>query len=325
MIKLFKYLFCIICLSALSSNAQNSDFIPTLYRSVPTLLNPAAVGSSDYLRLRAGARLETLGIHGAKKNFIGTADAPYKIKEQNIGAGLIINNASFDYFRNIIIEGQGSYRIPLKKGFLSAGISIGYFHTTFQGDKINSDSNISEGEINEELPREKVKGGSLDFGLGIRYETELLSIGISGLHLNNPKLTLSNKGNMNTDLPHVESNLPASIYFETSGNIPIKNSLFKLQPSLVLGTDFSHISSVLDLGVTWKDMVTFGLDYRWKKAAGIFAAVTIKDFFIGYSWEYQTVADKKRSSGNHELIIGYQFRLIQPKKGIYRQRSIRLM
>lgn len=58
--------------------AAQTDATFTQYYNVPTYYNPAAVGQTDLLRIRGGARLQWLGIDNAPKTFAATADMPFK-------------------------------------------------------------------------------------------------------------------------------------------------------------------------------------------------------------------------------------------------------
>lgn len=64
------------------------------YYEIPTFYNPAAVGSTEYLRIRGGARLQWVGIDNAPRSFIGTADMPFKFGNKRVGFGLIASQES---------------------------------------------------------------------------------------------------------------------------------------------------------------------------------------------------------------------------------------
>ena len=297
------------------------DVILNQHWAMPSLLNPASAGNTDYVRIMGGAFLQRLGIYHSPKNFMGVADMPFKIQDKRIGAGLIVNNKRFDLYNNILIGAQGNYQWKIKDSYFVAGVQLGYYHSKLRGSEVEA----KEGNENLAGSGKDVKGGSFDLALGLRYNHPSFHLGLSGLHLTSPKIKLTENGKESTDERFIESKLPASFYFDAGGNIGIKNTLFKLQPSLLLGTDFTNFQALAELRATYNQLLTFGVDYRWKEAFGVLAGVSIKDFYIGYSWEYNYTKMAKGSAGNHELVVGYQFKLDLNKKNTYIQRSIRIM
>ncbi|MCH5235300.1 MAG: PorP/SprF family type IX secretion system membrane protein [Muribaculaceae bacterium] len=330
---------------------SNPDVMLTQHWAMPTLLNPAATGDIDFIRVRGGARLQWLGMYHNPKNFLVTADSPFKLLGKRIGAGLIVNSESHDLYRNLLVSAQGSYKLQMKQNRLSIGVQIGYYHSKFRGSELiitnrpgsggDQDTGNEEGtegedtgnepnddpdtDYNPELPTQDVAGGALDLAIGIRFEHPKFYVGLSGQHLTNSKVKLSREGESSSDTRYVESKLPMTLYFDAGGNIPIHNTLFTLQPSLILGTDFNDFAGVIEMRSTYNNLVTFGVDYRYNSAVGILAGINFKNFFLGYSWEYDYTKQAKGTTGNHEIVLGYQFKMDMGGKNLFRHRSIRIM
>ena len=332
----FLWVILVILILPLELKSQNyfdyqSNSILTQNWEMPTLLNPGAAGGSEFLRIRGAARLQWLGLYQSPKNFYGSIDAPIKISDKNIGVGVILDGSSYGFFQNILLGAQGSYKFKLKSGNLEVGLQLGYFHSKFNGSKIETNqemsqiSTLDEDKEISDIPRNDLKDGKFDLGLGIRYDHQFFNIGLSALHITNSTIKHSENKESTPDVGYVESKLPATFYFNFGGNIPLKNSLFKLQPSLLFGTDFDRFNAVVEMRTTYNKKVTFGLNYRWNEAFGILAGLYLKDFYVGYSWEYAYNHSAKGSTGNHELVIGYQIKIDQGTKKKYSQKSIRLM
>jgi hypothetical protein len=64
-----------------------------------------------------------------------------------------------------------------------------------------------------------------------------------------------------------------------------------------------------------------GLAYRHLDAVSILAGYKNKNFVVGYSYDYTTTELNKYSTGSHELVLSYRFKVV--KKRIV-SRSIRL-
>lgn len=330
------------------------DVLLSQHWAMPTLLNPGATGDIDYIRVRGGARLDYLGSRQSPKSFLAAADSPFKLLGKRIGAGLIVNSYNYWLFRNLLVDAQGSYKMKIKNSTLSIGVQIGYYHTKFKGSELrmsdfqdpDNGTPGEEGEGDEEsgegsqgvsgsgtyngltiddLPTHDVGGGALDFGVGIRFEHPKFYVGISGMHLTNSIIRLATEGESASDARYIRSKLPATLYFDTGGNIPIHNSLISLQPSLIAATDFSNFSGVVVMRATYNNLVSFGADYRYNRAAGLMASLNLKNFFIGYSWEYDYKSHPRGSTGNHEIVLGYQFKLDMGGKNLFSHRSIRIM
>lgn len=321
----------------------------SLHWSMPTYLDPAATGDTDYIRIRAGARMELLGSHDSPKNYLAVADSPFKIGSKRIGAGIVANSLSYDLFRNFSIGAQGSYKFNFKKSVLSVGIQLGYYHTKFKGSELvitnnsgedlpdnekpgeseNPDTDIPDPENPDydenDIPTQDIGGGAFDVGIGIRFQHPKFYVAISGRHLTNPTIKLIREGEEASDTRYVETKLPATLYFDAGGNIAINNSLFTLQPSMLLATDFKDIKGVVEMRATYDRKFTFGVDYRYNSAAGVVAGLYLKNFFIGYSWEYDYKNHPRGSTGNHELVLGYQLKLDMGGKNTFSHRSIRIM
>ena len=329
------------------------DVILTQHWAMPTLLNPAATGNIDFIRIRGGARIDYLGSADSPKNYLAVADSPFKLLGKRIGAGILVNSQTYDLFQNLQVGAQGSYKLKIKNSSLSIGIQLGYYHSKFKGSKLkikhdNMDPGENEGTENEEgepgseedsgtsgedkkdgyyndFPTHDIAGGAFDMGVGVRYEHPKFNVGISVMHLMNSKVKLKKDGESATDLQSVESKLPMTLYFDAGGNIDINNSLFTLQPSLLIGTDFSDFTGVVNMRATYNHKITFGLNYRYNRAAGVMAGLSIKNFYIGYNWEYDYKMNPKGSTGNHELVLGFQFKMDMSGKSNFSHRSIRIM
>lgn len=318
------------------------DIMLTQHWAMPTLLNPAATGDIDFIRIRGGARLQYFGSHQSPKNFLATGDMPFKLMEKRIGAGVVVNSETYGLFNNLQIGAQGSYKIKIKNSRLSIGIQVGYYHSKFKGSELlinntgnqqpdsgeeGKDENIEPDDTGDpfDLPTQDVDAGKFDMALGIRYDHPKFHIALSGQHVTNSSLKLTAEGETSTDARYVESKLPATLYFEAGGNIGINNSLITLQPSLLAATDFKDVKAVVDLRATYNQKVTFGVDYRWNRAVGVMGGLILKNFFIGYNWEYDYKGHPKGSTGNHEIVLGYQFKLDMGGKSNFSHRSIRIM
>lgn len=297
------------------------------YWAVPTFYNPAYLGQKEFVRIRLGANLQWLGIKRAPQSYIVTADMPVKLgKKQRMGVGVTGMMESIGLYGNTWVSAQASYQFRVLKGVLSVGIQPAYYNTKFKGSEVY----IPEGDDyhqpdDESLPKEDVAGQAFDLSAGISYTHKYFSVGISALHILEPKIELSEDNASDTETTQFSATVPRQMYFMADGNIPIKNSLFSLQPSLLVRTDFSNFSAEVTLRSTFKQFISFGLGYRWKDALSAMIGAEFKNFFLGYAYSYPLSPLNRASSGSHEIVAGYMVKLNFGDKNKNKHRSIRIM
>lgn len=324
-----KYIFALICLIAISCETMaQGDVQLSQYWAVPTLYNPGAAGTGagDYVRIRGGARLQWMGIDNAPHTFLVAADSPLKIGRKRIGLGLNMNQESLGLFSNMLLNIQGSYKLRILKGELSIGVQGGYFNQKFKGSEIITPGGDDYHDSNDEaLPNQDLNGSTFDLSAGLFYTRGKIWAGISALHIMQPTVRMSIDGTDTGETMQYESTLPRMIYFMGGGNFAIKNTLFEMQPSLMVKTDLTSFTAEASIRGVYNKFLSAGLGYRWKDAISIMVGAEIKNFFIGYAYDYPLSPIGKASSGSHELIGGYQLKLDFSGKNKNKHRSIRFM
>ena len=302
------------------------------YYEVPPYYNPAAIGNTDMVRIRLGSRLQWVGIDNAPRTILATADMPIKIGKKRIAVGLTANQASEGLFRNLSINLQAGYKFNLFKGVMTAGVQLGYANEVFKGSEVLiPDGDDYHESTDEAIPRTDVSGNAFDLGAGIYYSHKYFWAGISGTHLMSPTIKFSddsqNNSSTSTDNTRgdYEFQLRRTLYFMAGSNIPIKNTLFEVIPSLMVKSDFTFTRAELTGRLRYKKLFTFGLGYRHDDAVIATLAAEYKGFFIGYSFDYPTSAISKASSGSHEIIAGYSLKLNLSEKNKNKHKSIRIM
>lgn len=296
------------------------------YWAIPTYYNAGASGSNDYLRINGGARLQWLGIENAPQSFLGQVDMPLNLFGKRIGVGAGLQSETMGLFSNLNINAQFSYKIKLFKGELSIGAQVGYFEQKFKGSEVEvPDDDDYHDSSDQAIPTQDLKGGTVDISAGIFYTHKYFWVGVSGLHLLEPTVKMGLEGSESTASQEYETVVPRTLYFMGGSNIPLKNTLFELQPSLMVKTDFSVFSAEITARARYNKFLSFGVGYRWKEAVMIMAGAEYKNFFVGYAYDYPLSAIAKASSGSHELLVGYKMKIDLSGKNKNKHRSIRIM
>lgn len=313
-------------LGSVHASAQN-DAQFTQYWAVPTYYNPAATGTIDFVRIRGGAKLQWMGIERAPRTFMGAADMPIKLsKKHRLGVGVLVNSERIGLYNNLNVSAQLSYKFRFLKGTWSIGVQPGFYNTKFKGSEIY----IPEGDDfhqpdDQDLPNSDVSGNAFDLSAGLLYSHKYFSVGVSALHILQPSITMGNEGGSDSETVEFQAEVPRQFYFTADSNIPLKNTLFSLQPSLLVRTDFSRFTAEATVRATYNKFISFGVGYRYKEAISAMVAAEFKNFFIGYAYDYPLSALGKASSGSHELVAGYMIKLNLGDKNKNKHRSIRIM
>ena len=310
---------------SLNVKAQD-ELMLTQHWALPTYYNPANTGNTDFLRIRGAARLQWLGIERAPKSFVGTADVPFQLGGRRIGVGASAMQESLGLFSNLNIGLQVSYKFKLGKGVFSIGVQPAYYNSKFKGTEVILPDNDDYHQGSDtSIPTQDLTGNHFDLSAGLSWTHKYITLGVSCMHIMNPKINLSLEGSQATESQQYQTELSRSIYFIADGNIPIKNSLFVLQPSLLVTSDLAGVTGEAAMRTTFNRFLTFGVAYRWQDAIGITIGGEYKNFFLGYAYEYPLSGINKASSGSHELVAGYSLKLDFSGKNKNKHRSIRIM
>lgn len=317
-----------LLLCALGATAQ-TDAQFSQYYEIPSFYNPAAIGLTDNLRIRGGARMQWVGIDNAPTTFAGVADMPLKLFGKRIGVGLMLDQESQGLYKSLNIDAQLAYKFRKLKGEWTIGIGIGLYDQVFKGSKvfIPDDDDYHEG-TDQGIPTTDIHGTGLDLQAGIWYQHRLFYAGLGATHLNSPTVNMTAEGasggSDNTERKYTFT-ARRTLYFTGGCNITINNTLFDILPSVLVKSDFTFTTAEINARLRYRKMFTFGIGYRWKDAIIASLSAEIKNFFIGYSYDYATTAINRASSGSHEIFVGYSLKLDLGEKNRNRHKSVRLM
>ena len=306
--------------------AAQADAQFSQYFEVPNYYNAAAIGTTDLLRIRGGARLQWVGIENAPKTFLGAADMPFKIFGKRFGVGLVMQQESLGLFKNMTVGAQVAYKQKLFKGTLSIGAQIGFIDQSFKGSEVYiPDDDDYHQSTDDAIPKQDIRGNAFDVGAGILYTHKWFWAGISGTHLNSPSMKMNAESGENGNEKNYEFQMGRTLYFMAGSNIPIKNTLIELQPAIIAATDLTDFTGIVEMRARYNRFISVGIGYRYLSGISLSLGAEYKNFFLGYSYEYPLSAIAKASAGSHEIVAGYQLKLDFSAKNRNRHRSIRIM
>ncbi len=172
----------------------------------------------------------------------------------------------------------------------------------------------------EAVPRTDISGSSVDIGAGVFYSSPRFWTGVSVAHVNSPSVTMTEGGDREW-----EYEAGRTFYFMAGGNIPVKNTLFEIQPSVLVKSDFTFTTGEVTARARYNKFVTVGVGYRYRDAVTFIIGAEYRNFYLTYSYDYATSAIAKASDGSHEIWAGYSVRLDFDRKNKYKHKSIRIM
>ena len=326
---LIHILFLFMLTISLQMTAQTDPQLSQYYE-VPTFFNPSATGNTDYIRIRGGYRMQWVGIDNAPRTFLGVADMPMKIANKRIGLGLMFNQESIGLYKTLNAGAQISYKLKKLGGTWSIGLQIGLYDQSFKGSEVYIPDGDDYHEGNDDaIPTSDIHGTALDLGLGLWYEHKLFYAGLSCTHLTSPTVTMNAEsasgGSETSSARRYEFKANRTMYFTAGSNIPIKNTLFEIMPSVLVKSDFTNTAAELTARARYRKFLSFGLGYRFDDAVIVNIAAEYKNFYIGYSYDYATSAIHSASSGSHEIFAGYSLKLDLSEKNRNRHKSVRVM
>ncbi len=306
-------------------NAQ-ADAQFTQYYEVPAYYNAGAIGMNDYIRLRGGSRLQWVGIPKAPLTFVAAADMPLKLFGKRLGIGLVMQQESMGLYKNLNLGAQVAYKIKLLGGTLSAGVQIGFVDESFKGSEVflPDGDDYHEGTDNA-IPTTDIRGNAFDIGAGVYYTHKYFWAGVSATHLTSPTITMNAESGEGGEEKNYEFQMGRALYFMAGSNIPLKNTLFEIMPSVMVKSDLTFTTAEITGRVRYNKFLTGGIGYRYNDAVMVTLGAEYKNFFLGYSYDYPTSAISKASSGSHEILVGYSLKLDLLEKNKNKHKSIRIM
>lgn len=325
---LFRIILVAAAIAACVAPAKaQTDVQLSQYYEVPAVFNPAAIGRTDFVRIRAAGRLQWVGIHGAPSTFLGAADMPFKLATKRLGAGIVLQQESIGLYNSLNINAQIAFKLRKLGGEFTIALQPGMYDQRFRGSEVYiPDGDDYHESTDNAIPTTDLHGTAFDLGAGIFFERKSWWAGVSCTHLMAPSITMGGENGSTGNEAYVyEFKAPRTLYFMAGCNIQLKNTLFEVMPSVLAKSDFTNYSAEINARLRYNKFLSAGIGYRLDDAVVITIAAEIKNFYLGYSFDYATSSIHSASSGSHEVVAGYSLKLNLGEKNRNRHRSIRYM
>ena len=283
--------------------------------------NPAAAGEFNAIHLTVGSRMQWVDFSNAPMNFYVTADMPYKLLGQRLGAGVKAEYERIGLYTNTRIGAQMAYKRKIGKSMLSIGVQPGVFSQVFHRKKAHVSNDVTQSD-NSVIPQQDVSGTAFDASAGIYFSHPKFWTSLAVTHVTSPEIRLKSS---KTATQYNVFEVSRSYYFAAGSNIPINNTLFEIQPSGMYAMSNKAWTAQVATMVRYNRMLNIGVGYRYKDAVSAFIGVNLKDAYLGYCYDYPVSAISKATFGSHEVFVTYNVKLQNNEKNKNRQKGVRLM
>ena len=301
-----------VLLSTLLKAQQDPQFSLNMFNIYS--VNPAFSGSYDQFNALAIHRSQWVGFgDGAPVVQHVSVEAPVYFLHGGAGVSLLNDKIGNEYTRGVNLS--YAYQTKLsKKSELGVGLSLGFMDVGFEGEWVTPSNN--SGADDPSVPAIGENDIVPDLGLGLYYRMKELYIGYSVTHLN--QATAVYGSNDDTDFEFMKHH-----YF-TMGWMHEVSSELVMRPSMFVKTD--QISTQIDFNINmmYADHLWGGVTYRLDDAVVLIAGYNInKNLKFGYAYDITTSDLKSESSGSHEILLRYSFKMRPPGKMPTHYRNIR--
>lgn len=315
-----KLLFPVIVLLAICTQGVRAqhDAQFSQYFMAMGYYNPAYAGASDELKVFGLHRQQWLGIKRAPKSFFVMADMPFKIAETNHGVGAVMLSETIGLFTITHVAGQYAFKKKLFGGELSIGIQAGMANISFNGDsvKLIDLNDFTTNRIEGIIPQTQVDGMALDLNAGVYYTHPKFYVGFGATHITEPELDFNENSGYY---------IGRAFNFTAGYNIKTRNPLYELQPSVFLKTDLISFQADITARMIYNNMFNGGISWRVNESFVFLLGARFGNFHVGYAYDFPYSPILKGSSGSHELMIRFGFKLKKTQTGNQKHKSVRIL
>jgi type IX secretion system PorP/SprF family membrane protein len=288
-------------MSAIASALAQQDPQFTQYMFNNLYLTPAYAGVDGITQATVIHRAQWLGYQssfgdgGAPTTSMISFTSPiFKIKS---GFGAYITQDRLGPQTNNEIQAMYAYHLGIKDSKLSFGIKVGAYSQAIDYDLYRAI------QPNDPLLQDKSGKDSQirpDVGVGVFYRSEKYYAGFGVNHLTKAEFDFGVSEARNALENHLQ--FTAGYFYEVNFDL-------KLNPTILVKTDFKEYSFDLGVIATLKDKMWGGVSFRQSEAANVLLGYSFmkdKSLKLGYAIDVVVKDQEAKENFSHELLVSYQ-------------------
>jgi type IX secretion system PorP/SprF family membrane protein len=265
-------------------------------------VNSAVAGSSGNICATALLRQQWTGFDGAPKTGLINIQGP--LAKINSGLGLSVYYDKLGQEQSTIVRLHYAYHLKVgSQSTLSAGLYAGMSGRSLEAKWVAIDPVADDNAI----PDAGKSDSGFDLGAGLYFKSPNLWLGVSSTQL--PETELKDVSIQNKRHYYVQ----AGYDWALGGN-----KKYTLQPSLLLKSDATSTQLDVSALFLYDQMLWIGASYRTEDAIAPMIGYQLKMpkgdsmLRIGYCYDVTTSELKNYSSGGHEIMLRYCFKIVKP-------------
>ncbi|WP_155210305.1 PorP/SprF family type IX secretion system membrane protein, partial [Fulvivirga aurantia] len=273
---------------------QDAQF--SYYMKNQLYYNPAFSGVEGITQISLLHRSQWLGYPGGDAPNTQVFSMTTPIYKFNSGFGAIVVNDNLGPQNNLMIQASYAYHLGIKKSKLSFGFRAGVFSQSIDFDRY--DPAEPDPELRDKQGLESQVRP--DMALGIYFRSEKYYAGVSFNHILEAEFDFGSNELRNPLEQHA---------YLTLGYIHEVNFDLKLEPSLLLQTDFNSYNVMLGAMGYYKDQIWAGLSFRQSEDVNALLGYNFlkdKSLSFGYAFGYVVKDQDAKKPTSHEILVSYQ-------------------
>lgn len=290
----FKYIIIILFINVLHIAKAQQLAQYSMYMFNNYVLNPAIAGSTPCADIKLGYRTQWVGFEGQPKTMYASFYKPFKLKRGGIQKGRHAIGAYAEQdqtgpSQRTSIYLSYSYHMPLnRKYWMGMGIFGGVMQYSF-----NTGSLFTTTAGDATLAASGSKFIVPDFSPGVWIYSQRHYIGLSVKSVVGNKIT--GKGKLTRDF-----------YFTTGYKFGGKGAWAYIPSTFVRYTPGAPVGVDLNLFADYANVFAIGVGYRHFDAALAMIKFNIRNFFVGYTYDFNVSKLRIGNSNSHEVMIGFK-------------------
>lgn len=317
------FILALITMFASYADAQQLPAV-SFYMHDYVRTSPGSLGSKDMICANIIGKNTFTGFPGNPQNVFLNAQVPFKLLGGKHGAGLSLYRETWGFYSDIDIKLGYAFRFNVGDGTLGIGVNGGIRQKNLKA-KWNYTNVMDQNDPG--IPPDNAENlMAANVGVGLFYRAEDIYLGASVLNVYSQEFDYSKASSTATTTTSSAKEVVRPHYYVTAGySLQLSNPAYEFEPSVNLFSDGSTVTFDINGTVAYNKKLWGGVSYRAGSAViGMLGLMILDGVKVGYAYDFQTSALTQHSTGSHEILINYCFK-IGVEKAPQRYKSIRYL